>query len=278
MAQTPINRRLSLLHHWFPACDQLCQGHFSSTFRYAILKTRSEHSSAMTPSSFTRSRLLLLLLALPFITASQCVVLFSSGDSDKDDDKEDEEVLIVSSDGSFVDAPVEGMHYRSGTMVGVTGPRGEFSYEPDQPVQFAIGDIALGEPVVGKAVVGPLDLVPGADIDTPAVINIARLLQSLDARPGDDVITIPAGVLNAAVVDNPQLSAAIEFLDFGDEAAFANSASQLVAVLTADYPFTASLVDAETARAHLLQWIEQKNFDERFRKHESAAFDAVVID
>lgn len=201
-----------------------------------------------------RLRLLLLLLALPFITASQCIVIFSSGDNDKDDDDKEEEV-VVSSQGAFVDAPVEGLAYRSGSLVGITGPGGEFDYLPGEPVQFAIGDIALGEPVVGKAVVGPLDLVPGADIDTPAVINIARLLQSLDARPGDDVITIPAGVLNAAVVDNPQLSAAIEFLDFGDEAAFANSASQLVAVLTADYPFTASLVDAETARAHLLQWI-----------------------
>ena len=207
----------------------------------------------MTPSSFTRLRLLLLLLALPFITASQCVVLFSSGDSDKDDDKEEEEILIVSSEGSFVDAPVEGMNYRSGAMEGVTGPRGEFSYEPGQPLQFAIGDIELGQPVQGKAVVTPLDLVPGGDVDTPAVINIARLLQSLDAVPGDDTITIPPQVREAALRSNPAVATAIEFLNFSDEANFNNNASQLLAVLTADYPFTASLVDAKSATEHLLQ-------------------------
>jgi len=38
-----------------------------------------------------------------------------------------------------------------------------------------------------------------------------------------------------------------------DETAFVNSASQLVATLTADYPFTAVLIDAESARRHLLE-------------------------
>lgn len=210
---------------------------------------------AMTSHIPRRLRLLLLLLVLPFITASQCIVIFSSGDNDNDKDDEDkEEEVVVSSQGTFVDAPVEGMAYHSGSVVGITGPSGEFDYQPGEPVQFAIGDIALGEPVAGRSVVTPLDLVPGADIDTPAVINIARLLQSLDARPGDDVITIPARVRTAAVTSNPAVSAAIEFLDFADEVAFTNSASQLVAVLTADYPFTASLVDADTAREHLLQW------------------------
>lgn len=200
-----------------------------------------------------RLRLILLLLALPFITASQCVVLFSSNDSD-DDDK-DEDKIIIASTGSFVDAPVQGMVYRSGSLSGITGPGGEFEYEPDEPVQFLIGDIRLGQPVNGKAVVTPLDLVPGGNIDTPSVLNIARLLQSLDAEPGDDLITLPARLNDEAVSSNSTLSAAIEFLDFNDEVAFANSASQLVAVLTADYPFTATLVDADTARAHMLEFI-----------------------
>lgn len=60
-------------------------------------------------------------------------------------------------------------------------------------------------------------------------------------------------MLAAAVRDNPAVSTAIAFLDFADETAFSNAASQLVAVLTADYPFTASLVDGDTARARLLQ-------------------------
>lgn len=200
-----------------------------------------------------RNRLLLLLLALPFITASQCTVLFSSGDSDNDD-KDDDKVVIAPQEGRFVDAPVEGMAYRSGAIVGFTGPNGEFSYEADQVVQFALGDIELGAAVSGKDVVSPIDLVPGGDIENPEVINIARLLQSLDATPGDEAITIPPAVLAKAVRSNPAVSAAIEFLDFADETAFANAASQLLAELTADYPHTVTLVDADSAREHLLRW------------------------
>ena len=200
-----------------------------------------------------RNRLLLLLLALPFVVASQCVVLFSSGDSD-DDDKDEDKIVVASREGTFVDAPVEGMAYRSGAVVGITGPNGEFSYEVDQPVQFALGDIELGAPVSGKDVVSPIDLVPGGDSETPEVINIARLLQSLDATPGDDAITIPPAVLAKAVRSNPAVAAAIEFLDFADETAFVNAASQLLAELTADYSHTATLVDADIAREHLLRW------------------------
>lgn len=198
-------------------------------------------------------RLILLLLALPFISASQCAVLFSSNNSDDKDEDKDE--IIIASSGSFVDAPVQGMSYKSGALGGTTGPAGEFQYEPGEPVQFLIGDIRLGQPVNGKAVVTPLDLVPGGDIDTPAVINIARLLQSLDSERGDKLITLPASLNMQAVTSNTAVAAAIQFLDFNDEDIFVNAASQLVAVLTADYPFTATLVDADTARAHMLESI-----------------------
>lgn len=202
-----------------------------------------------------RNRLLLLLPALPFIVASQCVVLFSSGDSDDDDkDKEEDKIVVATRTGNFANAPVEGMAYQSGPLKGVTGPGGEFSYVVDQPVQFSLGDIKLGSPVQGRAVLSTVDLVPGGDDRSATVINIARLLGSLDATPGDDAITIPAAVLAAAVRDNPAIAAAIDHLDFEDETAFVNSASQLVAVLTADYPHTATLVDAATAREQLRQW------------------------
>jgi len=57
------------------------------------------------------------------------------------------------------------------------------------------------------------------------------------------------------VSSNNAVAAAIQFLDFDDEVIFVNAASQLVAVLTADYPFTATLVDADSARAHMLESI-----------------------
>jgi hypothetical protein len=151
----------------------------------------------------------------------------------------------------FIDAPVAGVRYVSGTLTGITDDRGEFRYPAGETVRFFIGDIALGTAVQGKAVITPLDLVPDGTLDSPAVINIARLLQSLDSQPGDARITIPAELQAAAVHSNPSLSAAIRDLDFDDETAFLNAAAGLIAVLTADYPFTAVLVDADSARRHM---------------------------
>ena len=202
-----------------------------------------------------RILVILALVAMPLIGGSQCAFFFSSGDSD-DDDKDG--LVVIVSDGSLVDAPVEGVSYESGSLAGITGSNGEFQYEVGNTIRFFIGDVSLGRAVKGKSLITPLDLVVDGATDTPAVINIARLLQSLDSNPGDEVITIPATVRAAAVRSNGGLSSAIKFLDFHDDPAFVNAASQLVAVLTSDYPFTAVLVDADSAREHLIKSIGQQ--------------------
>jgi hypothetical protein len=193
----------------------------------------------------------ILLLVVPLLAGGQCTFFYSSGDDDDDDEETGNATVVVVANGVLVDAPVEGVRYESGTLAGITGSSGEFRYEVGNTVRFSIGDIALGRPVAGKAVITPLDLVENGTSDTPAVINIARLLQSLDSQPGDAIITIPAKVRAAAVRSNPAVATAIEFMDFSDEPVFINAASQLVAVLAGDYPFTAVLVDADQARAHL---------------------------
>ncbi len=208
----------------------------------------------MTSRRFT---LILFLVALPLLSGSQCAFFFSSGGGSSDSDKEDEKagLVVVVKEGSFVDAAVEGVNYTSGSLSGITGKDGRFQYEVGSTVQFFIGDINLGRAVQGKSLITPLDLVVDGAFDTPEVINIARLLQSLDSDPGDTVITIPEAVRAAAVRSNEGLSSAIEFLDFSDDPAFVNAASHLVAVLTDDYPFTAVLVNADNARAHMIKSI-----------------------
>ncbi len=203
--------------------------------------------------------LIILLLAVPLISGGKCAFFFSSGGSDDEDeeDKPREGLTVIVQEGEFVDSPVEGLRYESGSLSGVTGPRGEFLYEAGNTVRFFLGDIALGLPVTGKPLVTPLDLVADGDPDSTAVINIARLLQSLDAVTGDAAITIPESVHLAALLDNDQLAAYIEQLDFNDEAAFANAASQLVAALTSDYAFTASLIDPDSARDHLVRTLDR---------------------
>jgi len=195
---------------------------------------------------------ILTLLAVPFLVGSKCAIFFSSGgDSSDKDDKDDQ--IIVANSGSFGNPPAQGVSFASGSLSGVTGNNGEFQYETGKTVRFFIGDMNLGGSVEGKSVITPRDLVESGAADTPAVTNISRLLLSLDSDPGDDIITIPKAVRTAAVRSNEDVSSAIEFLDFSDDSAFVNAASQLVAVLTDDYPFTATLVDADNAQQRMIE-------------------------
>ena len=196
--------------------------------------------------------ILVAVVATLALTGAQCTFVAKSGTSSKHPEEENESTLIVViREGRFIDGPVQGVSYISGALSGVTGRQGEFQYEVDNSIRFFLGDIALGEATAGKAIITPLDLVPGGSLETPAVINIARLLQSLDSVPGDGRISIPGTLRAAAVHSNENVAASIRHLDFGDETAFVNSASQLVATLTAAYPFTAVLIDAAEARQHL---------------------------
>ena len=208
-----------------------------------------------------RLLLILVVAAIPALTGSQCVFVASSGNNDscistidKPCDSQNNNtagVTVAVNNGQLIDAPVQGVRYESGSVSGITGDLGEFRYETGNTIRFFIGDIALGEAVEGKAVITPLDLVPNGTIDTPAVINIARLLQSLDSMPGDDLITIPAGLRAEAVRSNGAVFASIQYLDFADETAFVNAATQLISTLTASYPFTAVLMDRQSAQKHL---------------------------
>ncbi len=204
----------------------------------------------MMPRAFyRRACLLVVLIAVPFLAGSQCAVFFSSGGGSDDRDKDDEVIVVAS--GTFGTTPVAGIDYVSGSVSGVTGSDGGFEYEQGQPVQFSIGDIALGRAVAGKALITPAELVATGATDTTAAINIERLLASLDAEPGDAAITVAPSARAKAVKSDSGVAAAIEYLDFADEDAFVNAASQLVTVLTADYGFTGVLVDAGTAQRAL---------------------------
>ena len=195
---------------------------------------------------------LLALVAMLSLTGANCSFAFQSGSSSDKDKDEDPTVLVGVGKGNLVDAPVEGVQYESGELHGITGPDGGFRYESGGLVRFRIGDIPLGRAVPGKALITPLDLVAdGAGLEDAAVINLGRLLQSLDAVAGDDRITVPEQVRERARMSNPALTGVIEYLDYADETRFVNAATQLLAVLTEGYPHTVMLVDPVTAQTHM---------------------------
>jgi hypothetical protein len=87
------------------------------------------------------------------------------------------------STGVFIDSPVINISYRTETQNGVTNSRGEFKYHPGETVTFFIGPLEFPSVLAG-AKVTPLDMAETDDVFHPMVVNISRLLQTLD-KDGD---------------------------------------------------------------------------------------------
>jgi len=100
--------------------------------------------------------------------------------------------------GSFIDSPVEGLSYRSGSQSGVTDSKGTFTYEAGQNIVFSIGGVTLGT-IAGAEVLTPVELVRGRSSDRE-VNNIVRFLLLLDSdNDSTNGISISSAVQLAAV-------------------------------------------------------------------------------
>ncbi|HEX7763276.1 MAG TPA: hypothetical protein VF433_06670, partial [Cellvibrio sp.] len=102
--------------------------------------------------------------------------------------------------GVFLDAAVANIGYRTETQEGVTNGQGEFSYRVGELITFFIGALELPS-VTAKDIVTPLDMASTETLEDNQVINILRLLQSLD-KDGDasNGIEITAAAIAAGVV------------------------------------------------------------------------------
>jgi len=102
------------------------------------------------------------------------------------------------STGVFVDSPVINIGYRTETQNGFTNSRGEFKYYPGETVTFFIGALEFPS-VLADERITPLDMAETDDVFHPMVVNIARLLQTLD-KDGDpsNGITISDGARSHA--------------------------------------------------------------------------------
>ncbi|NNC92197.1 MAG: hypothetical protein HKN80_06860, partial [Acidimicrobiia bacterium] len=102
--------------------------------------------------------------------------------------------------GHFIDANVIGLGYNGPTQQGVTADSsdpdgGGFTFFPEEEIEFSVGTVVLGTAQAAKKV-SPLDLFPGSDTTDPRVINVARLLQSLDDDHSDGKINIQPVVVD----------------------------------------------------------------------------------
>ena len=197
-----------------------------------------------------RINLLFALLAPLTLTGGfQC---FYSANSDSDLDRifidADGELTVVVSARKQRQTPIEGLHVVFSARESQTDSNGRVTVPTRSDSEFYIGDIFLGATSVRSGRIG-VEQIVGREADLSVVpVNVLRLLLSLDRFRSDDRITIPAAVNRSASLTNPQAAVYIEALDFTNTPAFENAASNLLALLTEDYPFTAELVSIEAAK------------------------------
>lgn len=150
--------------------------------------------------------------------------------------------------GVFIDSAVIGIGYRTETLSGVTDEDGQYEYVEGETVTFFIGDLEFA-PVDATGVVTPLDIAQTDDLEDAAVINMARLLQTLDADGNpDNGITITQTAIDTA-----------EPVDFTLSVAdFAASDAVLATVTNGGQDTEVSeLVSEEDAVSHLSEQVDE---------------------
>jgi len=85
--------------------------------------------------------------------------------------------------GTFVDAPVQGLHYSTATQDGYTDASGTFKYVTGEIVEFKLGNLSLGKATAGNLVT-PYTISDNND----TAINIALLLQNFDGNRSNNGI------------------------------------------------------------------------------------------
>jgi hypothetical protein len=81
--------------------------------------------------------------------------------------------------GIFLDSAVQNLNYATPTAVGKTNNKGEFEFMNNEQVIFSIGNIQFPA-VAADTYITPLDIFSTGDVNHTSVVNMLRLLQSLD--------------------------------------------------------------------------------------------------
>lgn len=164
--------------------------------------------------------------------------------------------------GIFVDSAVEGLAYSTNSQSGATDADGTFTFQIDEEITFFIGDIALPT-IKADTLLTPLTIFDSQDVTHAPVVNLLRLLQSLDLD-GDtsNNIQIP--------VDTHELAKGLS-VDFSAEN-FDEQVSELIAESEGVYQ---QLISADEAILHFqytLAEIENGNINSCEKTHEKVGY------
>lgn len=170
-----------------------------------------------------------------FLTLS---VVILTGITGCDSDSSTKTVAQITKTGVFIDNEVAGISYNTETQSGVTGPGGEYQYISGETITFSVGGISLPT-ALAQAILTPLGLVGTADTNNTTVLNIVKLLLSVD-EDGDSSNGIQ-------VSERAHAFAAGMSVDF-NSSSFDSDVAELVANSGS---VNTELIDDATAMAHL---------------------------
>lgn len=176
-----------------------------------------------------------------------CTALAACGGGGNDSTGTTSNPAPQTAQGTFVDSPVQGLHYVSGSVSGDTDASGHFTYVPGQPVTFSVGGVTVGTASSGQALVTPAILAASAPNPATAVNNIAAFLQSLDS----------GGNIDQSIVIKSSTAKALSNVKFDastvDLTAPSATASSVSTALAGDPAFTSGWtpISSATAQAHM---------------------------
>ncbi|WP_339721380.1 DsbA family protein [uncultured Paraglaciecola sp.] len=175
------------------------------------------------------------------------MVACGGGGSSNNNETKEPTNNVVTAEGVFIDSPVEGLSFKSGSVEGVTDVNGTFTYEVGTEVTFSLGGIVIGS-ATGAAILSPLSLVADAADETdPTVVNIAAFLQTLD-DDGDPENGITITSTQQAEASDLSINFQQSVFDFEFDADVQNVVSILTSITLAG---PRALTSAEDALVHL---------------------------
>lgn len=193
------------------------------------------------------NKLILLSLLSAFVLAG----CGSDSNDNTSDSGEDDNTggTVQTETGVFLDAEVGNIEFETETQSGITNDAGEFEYQEGEQVTFSIGELVFPA-TDAQATVTPVEILGASSVDDDAVVNMVRLLLSLDVdQDPSNGIGIPETAADVATSDIDFYVTVEEFENNASVQSFVTNAGQDTAV--------DGLVTAEEAVAHLSETLEE---------------------
>ncbi len=166
--------------------------------------------------------------------------------------------------GTFVDAPVYGLEYKTSTQSGYTNNTGEFKYVSGESIEFSLGNLSLGTASAGSLIT-PYTMAEDTNTSNPSTKaqNIAMLLQNFDLNRSNTT-QLDLTKLKDFNFTNIDLSSPTNTIEIKLATMLATASFQFLIDQT-----NHTLIDATTAKNNMKTYIDNNSikFDKKFTQN-----------